>query len=94
MEFHYRPEIVEQLALHGLRPLPATRPGFVHRCVSDLYRYELRRLRDRLQRKEFPQADYARRVIDLRRQYMLVSVHPSTWTMPGTPSEQADVPLC
>lgn len=94
MEFHYRPEILAQLALHGFRPLPATSPGFVHRCLSDLYRYELRRLRDRVRRREFPQAEYTGRVVDLRRHYVLVSLHPSTWTVPGTPGEPPDLPLC
>lgn len=94
MEFQYRPEILEQLARHGFRPLPSTRPAFVHRSLSDLYRYELRRLRDRVRRREFPQAEYLSRVVDLRRQYLLVSVHPSSWTTPGTPSESADLPLC
>jgi hypothetical protein len=94
MEFHYRPEILEQLALHGLRPLPSTRPGFVHRCLSDLYRYELRRLRDRVRLRAFPQAEYTSRVVEVRRQYLLVSLHPSTWTVPGTPGEPQDFPLC
>lgn len=94
MTFTYRPEVLALLAAHGFRPLPATRPAFVLACLNDLYRYELRRLRDRLRRREFRQDAYYERVVDLRRQYPLVSVHPKLWTVPGTPAEPDDVALC
>jgi hypothetical protein len=94
MIFHYRPDILVQLAAHGLRPGPSTRPGFVFQCLNDLYRYELRALRDRVRRREFPQREYFGRVVALRRRYPLVSAHPSTWTLPGTPAEPEDLPLC
>jgi len=51
----------------------------VHEFVSDLYRYELRCLRNRLLRKDFPKKDYAERVIVLRRRYRLISMRPSEW---------------
>jgi hypothetical protein len=54
--FHYRPEVLEQLLRHGVRPTDMTRPELVHEFVSDLYRHELRALRDRLVAKEFPSA--------------------------------------
>lgn len=94
MIFQYHPEVLALLAAHGFRPRPATRPAFVQRCLNGLYRYELRRLRDRLRRREFPQDVFAGKVVDLRRQYALVSVHPKLWTIPGTPAEPDDVALC
>jgi hypothetical protein len=94
MAFHYRPEILAQLAAHGIRPSPATRPAFVLDYLNDLYRYESRQLRGRLRRREFPQREYYRRVVDVRRKYPLVSVHPTGWTHPGTTAESRDVPLC
>jgi len=94
MTFHYQAEILVQLAAHGLRPSPATRPAFVLDYVNDLYRYELRRLRARLLRREFPQREYYGMVVDVRRRYPLVSVHPARWTNPGTKAESIDVPLC
>jgi hypothetical protein len=56
-----------------------TRPELVHEFVSDLYRYELRRLRDRLVRREIPKTGYFERVVALRRQYQLVSLKPEQW---------------
>lgn len=94
MMFEYRPDVLEALAGHGFRPRPETRPAFVLRCLHDLYRYELRRLRDRLRRREVAPETYYAKVVALRRQYPLVSVHPRLWTEPGTPAERDDIPLC
>jgi hypothetical protein len=74
--YHFRADVLEQLARHGVCPTPATPPELVHEFVSDLYRYELRRLRDRLVRREIPKAGYFERVVALRRQYPLVSLKP------------------
>jgi len=74
--YRYRPDVLETLLSHGIRPTPATRPELVHEFVSDLYRYELRRLRDRLVRGEIPKVGYYDRVVALRRQYPLVSLKP------------------
>src|SRR5207249_7132825 len=54
MTYRYKPEVLEQLSRHGAQPTPATPPQLVHDFVNDLYRYELRRLRDRLVRREVP----------------------------------------
>ena len=78
-EYHYRPEVLEQLWRHGVQPTPATPPEIVHEFVSDLYRHELRRLRDRLVRREIPKAGYADRVVALRRAYPLVSLKAHEW---------------
>ena len=40
-------------------PTERTRPELVRDYVSDLYKYEIRRLRDRYVRREFSKADYA-----------------------------------
>jgi hypothetical protein len=72
----YRAAVLEQLRRHGIQPTSTTRPELVHEFVSDLYRFELRRLRDRLVRKEIPKTGYYDRVVDLRRKYPLVSLKP------------------
>ncbi len=77
---HYRPVVLEALAAHGVRPTSTTRPALVHEFVSDLYRYELRRLRDHQVRGEIPKHEYATRVVELRKKYMLVSVPLHHWT--------------
>jgi hypothetical protein len=77
--YRYRPAVLEQLWHHGVQPTTSTRPELVHEFVSDLYRFELRRLRDRLVRKEIPKIGYYDRVVDLRRKYPLVSLKPHEW---------------
>jgi hypothetical protein len=72
----YRPEILEQLERHGIKPTLSTPPERVHEFVSDLYRYELRRLRDRLVRQDIQKEGYFDRVVDLRRKYPIVSLKP------------------
>jgi hypothetical protein len=67
---------------HGVQPTDRTPPERVHEFVSDLYRYELRRLRDRLVRKEFPKPEYYGRVVDLRQRYPLISLRPDEWLIP------------
>ncbi len=78
--FRYRADILQELEKHGARPTPSTRPELVSEFVSDLYRYELRRLKDRLVRREIPKDGYADRVVALRRKYILVSVPLRYWT--------------
>ena len=83
MTYRYRPDILRQLAAHGVCPRPTTPPALVHEFVSDLYRYELRRLRDRLVRKEVRKPDYFGLVVELRRKYPLVSIKPEAWIEPS-----------
>ena len=79
MSFRYRASVLEQLSRHGVQPRSTTDPELVHAFVSDLYRYELRRLRDQLVRREIPKAGYYDRVVDLRRRYPLVSLRARDW---------------
>jgi hypothetical protein len=74
--YRYRADVLEQLCRHGIQPKSSTRPEIVHEFVSDLYRFELRRLRDCLVRKEIPKVGYYDRVVELRRKYPLVSLKP------------------
>ncbi len=79
MTYRYRPEVLAQLLEHGVVPRPTTPPELVHEFVNDLYRYELRRLRDALVRGVIPKAGYYDRVVELRRKYPLVSFKPQQW---------------
>ena len=80
-DYKYRPDILAELLRYGVRPTSATRPELVHEFVSDLYRHELRRLRDRLLRKEFPKHEYFGRVVELRKRYPVISLRPSEWVL-------------
>jgi hypothetical protein len=78
-QYAYRLDVLEALDRHGVRPTAHTSPALVHEFVSDLYRHELRRLRDRLRRREFPRSEYLGRVVDLRKRYWIISVPPAEW---------------
>ena len=82
MTYRYRSRILTELATHGVRPTPHTRPELVHEYVNDLYRYELRRLRARHVRREIPKPVYSAHVVELRKKYILVSVPLRLWTAP------------
>ena len=77
--FRYRPEVLEQLLDHGVRPTERTRPELVHEFVSDLYRHELRTLRDRLLAREFPKREYFGRVVAVRNRYRVIAMRPHDW---------------
>ena len=62
-----------------MQPTSTTRPELVHEFVNDLYRFELRRLRDRLVRREISKNGYSDRVVDVRRKYPLISLKPWQW---------------
>ena len=79
MPFHYRPDILEDLCSHGIRPTADTDPAFVREYLSDLYRYEIRRLKGRLVRGDFPQRDYAPKVRALRNAYFLLAIPVDRW---------------
>lgn len=77
--YKYRDEVLDQLLRHGVRPTGATAPELPHDFVSDLYRFELRRLRDRLRREEFPKHEYYARVVALRNRYRVIAMKPREW---------------
>jgi hypothetical protein len=81
-DYCYRPDVLEWLWRHGVQPTPATPPDVVHEFVNDLYRFELRRLRDRLKRGDIPKAGYFDRVVELRLRYPLVSLKAHEWLVP------------
>ena len=78
--FRYRPEVMDALARHGLAPRAETMPQLLRDAINDLYRYEIRRLRQRLLRKEFPKEAYVPKVLELRAKYLLLSVPIDEWS--------------
>ena len=77
--YEYAPEALEVLAGHGLHPHPATPPAVVRDALNDLYRYEIRRLKQRLLAGAFPKGEYIDRVVALRKQYWLLSIPVERW---------------
>jgi hypothetical protein len=75
----YPPEFLEALLGFGLAPTPDTRPVFVRDAVNDLYRYELRRVRDRHRAGDIAKVDYLDVVVALRRKYWLLTLPAAAW---------------
>jgi hypothetical protein len=77
--FRYRADILDRLWVHGVQPTGRTKPELVRDYVRDLYKYEIRRLRDRYVRREFAKAEYAAKVDALRRQYPVLALRARDW---------------
>jgi hypothetical protein len=78
--YRYRAAVLDELARHGLRPRPDTPPARLREAISDLYRYEIRKLRDRCRAGEFPTRDLPAHVVELRKRYLLLSMPIAYWT--------------
>jgi hypothetical protein len=74
--FRYRADVLAHLAEHGVFPTEHTQPQLVRDYVRDLYKFEIRRLRDRMLRDEFPKSEYYGRVDALRRRYPVLALLP------------------
>jgi hypothetical protein len=75
-DYRYRPDVLHQLERHGVKPTLHTPPERVRDYVRDLYKYEIRRLRERFLRQEFSKDEYWHRVDALRRQYPVLALLP------------------
>jgi hypothetical protein len=81
--YRYHGEVLEILAGHGLSPTGDTPPSLVRSALSDLYRYEIRALRDSLLAGRVRKERYIDHVIELRRKYWLLSVPVDRWIVDG-----------
>jgi hypothetical protein len=75
----YPPEFRAALADHGLAPRPDTPPALVRDAVDELYKFELKRLRLRHLRGDVAKADFADRVVQLRKKYWLLTLSADAW---------------
>jgi hypothetical protein len=60
-------------------PLPETSPEQLRNAVRDLYKFEIRKLRDALLEGRIPKRDYAAHVVELRKRYLLLSLPIEVW---------------
>ena len=74
--YRYRADVLAALPRHGILPTAQTPPDLVRDYVRDLYKWQIRRLRERYLRNEFPKAEYWQRVDQLRRQYPVLALIP------------------
>ena len=89
-DYIYREDVLRAVQQHGIRPTVRTPPELARGFVRDLYCYELRVLRDRMLRQEFPKKEYAGRVVSLRDHYRVLSLRAREWLEGGTPDPTAD----
>jgi len=82
LTYRYRAHILDALSEHGLVPEPHTAPQFLRDALNDLYRYEIRRLRNGLIAGRIPKVHYVSHVIALRKRYLLLSVPLDLWLEP------------
>ena len=80
--YTYRQDVLNALLVHGVRPTEHTPPQLVRDYVRDLYKYEIRCLRERYLRRDFPKVEYAGRVEDLRRRYPVLALLPQEFIEP------------
>ena len=84
--YTYRADVLQHLLAHGVRPTAHTSPQLVRDFVRDLYKYEIRALRERYVRREFPKLEYAERVEALRRRYPVLALKPSEFLAVQSPN--------
>jgi hypothetical protein len=90
--FHYRADVLARLWAHGVQPTDRTRPDLVRDYVRDLYKYEIRRLRERYLQREFPKSEYWGRVDALRRSYPVLALRARDWLdSPGIDSREPGI---
>jgi len=77
--WQYPRELGEALALFGLAPGPSTPPSVVRDQLNDLYRFELRRMRDELRAGALPKLEYVDRVVALRKHYWPLTLPLAAW---------------
>ena len=78
----YRSDVLEELLRHGLCPRRDTTPARLREQINDLYRYEIRKLRDRCRAGEFTTRELPLRVVELRKRYLLLSIPTAQWVEP------------
>jgi len=78
--FRYKAEILAQLATHGVMPKPTTPPTTARAAVNEMYRYELRLLRNRYVLGEFSKKEYYDKVVEIRNRYPVMGVLTRHWT--------------
>lgn len=75
----YPAELADALLTFGLAPTVHTSPLLVRDALNDLYRFEIRRLKQRLLDGHVAKADYTPEVVLLRKKYWPLSLQPAHW---------------
>ena len=87
MGVRYKATIILELARHGINANAETTPQLIHDFLNDLYRYEIRQLKKKLNAGLIPRDDYSAHVTRLRERYPLLSLPIRFWTEPDVTVE-------
>ena len=77
--FRYREDVLAELWKYGVRPTEHTPPQLVRGFINEIYKFELRKLRDRYVKGEFPKLEFHRRVVEIREKYPVLALVPRLW---------------
>ena len=77
--YKYRQDVLAELWKYGVVPTEHTPPELVRGFIRDLYRFEIRRLRERYVRTEFSKREYFDKVVELRDKYPVLALVPREW---------------
>ena len=77
--YRYRRDVLAVVWRHGILPTERTPPDLARAYVRDLYKYEIRRLRERYLKREFSKQEYSALVEALRNQYGVLALVPRQW---------------
>lgn len=85
--YRYRPEILEQLDHHGIRPLPSTPPSAAYDLLKSIYTFEVRELNARRREAERilgpqPLENYRRQLHALLARYPVLKIPSQQWIEP------------
>ena len=88
----FLPAVIAELAGHGIRPRPGSDPERVRALLNDLYRIQLRRVRDAVRsgagaRSAGRHVDHGARVRALRDRYRLLALPTPLWLAPEAAGE-------
>ena len=75
-----KPEVLSGLARHGIVPGPGDTPETLRERLNDAYLEDVRRLKERQVRGEFPLREYAAHVQALKESYPLLGLPLDLWT--------------
>jgi hypothetical protein len=71
--------VLAELWKYGVRPTEHTPPELARGFISEIYKVELRKLRGRYVRGEFPKREYHKLVIEIRDRYPVLALHARQW---------------
>ena len=79
--YRYREDVLAECRKYGVFPTERTPPELARSFIRDLYRYEIRKLRDRYVRTEFSKREYFDKVVELREKYPVLALVAQEWVV-------------